>query len=263
MAIMDVNFYSKCLMRSVTYRAIVPIEGVVTTGEKAGGRGTLKTLYLLHGIMGNYTNWTYFARGVQLAEKFQITIIMPSGDNSFYVDNENNLSFYGEYIGRELVEETRKLLPLSDKKEDTFIAGLSMGGYGALRNGLKYSDTFGAMAGLSSAFPVAYVSEPDDPVVPFKRKSYFESIFGDLSKLQGSDKDIEALVNNILKEGKKPPRLFIACGTEDNLIKYSRKFRDFLKDREVEHTYYESKGGHDWIFWDEYLEKVLRWLRRG
>ena len=263
MAVMDVNFYSNCLMRNVTYRAIVPLVSGVFPGEKGKDREEFKTLYLLHGIMGNYTDWTYLSRAVQLAEKFKIAIIMPSGDNSFYVDNEKNLSFYGEYIGRELVEETRRLLPLSCKREDTFIGGLSMGGYGALRNGVKYSDTFGAIAGLSSAFPVDLAAAPDDPVVPFRRKSYFESVFGDLSKLPGSDNDPEALIDNILKEEKKVPRLFMACGTEDSLLQNSRDFRDFLTDRNIEHTYYESSGGHDWIFWDEYLEKVLRWLRRG
>ena len=263
MAIMDVNFYSNCLMRNVTFRAIVPLNAQVTSGEADRSKEEFKTLYLLHGIMGNYTDWTYLSRAVQLSEKFGIAIIMPSGDNSFYVDNKDNLSFYGEYIGRELVEETRRLLPLSNKREDTFIAGLSMGGYGALRNGLKYSDTFGAVAGLSSAFVVALASAPDDPVVPFRKRSYFESVFGDLSKLPGSDNDPEALIDNILKEEKKVPRLFIACGTEDSLLQNSRDFRDFLTDRNIEHTYYESSGGHDWIFWDEYLEKVLRWIKRG
>ena len=263
MAVMDVNFFSNCLMRNVTYRAIIPLDGPIAPGERTRGREEFKTLYLLHGITGNYTDWTYCSRAVQLAEKFKIAIIMPSGDNSFYVDNEKNLSFYGEYIGRELVEETRKLLPLSDKREDTFIGGLSMGGYGALRNGIKYSDTFGAVAGLSSAFAVGLASAPDDPEFFFRKRSYFESIFGDITKLPGSDKDPEALIDNLLKEGKPIPRLFIACGTEDFLLEYNRDFRDYLIDRNVDHTYHESRGGHDWIFWDQYLEKVLRWLKRG
>ncbi|WP_426351061.1 alpha/beta hydrolase [Alloiococcus sp. CFN-8] len=263
MAVMDVNFYSSCLMRNVTYRAIIPFSSGVFPGENEKDREEFKTLYLLHGIMGNYTDWTYLSRAVQLAEKFKIAIIMPSGDNSFYVDNEKNLSFYGEYIGRELVEETRRLLPLSKRREDTFIGGLSMGGYGALRNGLKYSDTFSAVAGLSSAFVIDLAAAPDDPVVPFRKKSYFESIFGDISKLPGSDNDPEALIENILKEEKELPRLFIACGTEDFLLQYNRDFRDFLVDRNVPHIYHESRGGHDWIFWDQYLEKMLRWLKRG
>lgn len=78
-------------------------------------------------------------------------MVMPSGDNAFYVDQPKGHNNYGEYIGQELVRLTRKMFPLSRKREDTFIGGLSMGGYGALRNGLKYSDTFGAVIALSGA----------------------------------------------------------------------------------------------------------------
>lgn len=76
---------------------------------------------------------------------------MPSGENRFYLDDEKSGELYGEFIGKELVEFTRKLFPLSDKREDTFIAGLSMGGYGAIRNGLKYAENFGCVIGLSAA----------------------------------------------------------------------------------------------------------------
>ena len=85
------------------------------------------------------------------AEANDLAVIMPSGENRFYLDDEKSGELYGEFIGKELVEFTRKLFPLSDKREDTFIAGLSMGGYGAIRNGLKYAENFGCVIGLSAA----------------------------------------------------------------------------------------------------------------
>ncbi|QVK17547.1 acetylesterase [Mycoplasmatota bacterium] len=256
MAVLDVNYYSNSLMRQVTYKAIIPTEGMKSNGNKS-----FKTLYLLHGVMGDYTNWITRTRVGQLAAQHGVAVIMPSGDNSFYVDQENSTNNYGDFIGRELVEETRKLFPLSTKREDTFIAGLSMGGYGAIRNGLKYQETFGSIAGLSSAIIMdQVVASTDENEWIFKKRSYYKTIFGDLSKLKGSDKDLEALIKNIKEKNQIMPRIYLACGTEDYLIENNRNYRDFLIKENVEHTYVESSGIHDWKFWDEYIEKVLIWL---
>ena len=136
-----------------------------------------------------------------------------------------------------------------------------MGGYGAIRNGLKYYNTFGVAAGMSSAFIVDSVLVSNEEAEwKFGKKSYFEAIFGDLTKLKGSDKDLEALVKNIKLEEGHMPRIYLACGTEDFLVESNRKYRDFLAAENVEHTYVESPGIHDWKFWDEYIEKVLAWL---
>ena len=141
MAIIEVNFISKCLMRVVTFNAIIPVDKFGPQAENAEQK-PLKTLYLLHGIFGNYTDWVNGTRIQAWAEANDLAVIMPSGENRFYLDDEKSGELYGEFIGKELVEFTRKLFPLSDKREDTFIAGLSMGGYGAIRNGLKYAENF-------------------------------------------------------------------------------------------------------------------------
>lgn len=261
MAVIDVNFFSNALMRQVTYKAVVPTDGPMMPGMETKERSVFKSLYLLHGIMGNYTDWVTYTRVAQLAAQYQVAVFMPSADNSFYVDQEGSSSYYGEYIGRELVEETRKLFPLSVRKEDTFIAGLSMGGYGAIRNGLKYHNTFGALAGMSSALIMEHALESTEEADwAFRKRSYYEAVFGDLEKLKGSDKDVEALVKKIQAENGAMPRIYISCGTEDFLIENNRKYRDFLLAEKVEHTYVESPGVHDWKFWDEYIEKVLIWL---
>ena len=144
MAIIEVNFISKCLMRVVTFNAIIPVDKFGPQAENAEQK-PLKTLYLLHGIFGNYTDWVNGTRIQAWAEANDLAVIMPSGENRFYLDDEKSGELYGEFIGKELVEFTRKLFPLSDKREDTFIAGLSMGGYGAIRNGLKYAENFGCV----------------------------------------------------------------------------------------------------------------------
>ena len=186
---------------------------------------------------------------------------MPSGDNMFYVDQESSHNYYGELIGKELVEITRKMFPLSDKREDTFIAGLSMGGYGAIRNGLKYHDTFGYIAGLSSAMLIDGLEErTNDTPLFIERRDFAESFFGDLSKVKNSDKDPKWLVTKLLEKQAELPKMYLACGIEDSLVEPNRKFRDWLLSSGVDVTYEEGPGSHEWDFWNRYIKKVIDWL---
>lgn len=260
MAIIEVNFISKCLMRTVTFNAIIPVDKFGPQAENAEQK-PLKTLYLLHGIFGNYTDWVNGTRIQAWAEANDLAVIMPSGENRFYLDDEKSGELYGEFIGKELVEFTRKLFPLSDKREDTFIAGLSMGGYGAIRNGLKYAENFGCVIGLSAALVHDTWKDADNsaPIFTFRR-SYYEAIFGEYDKVKGSDKDPKALLLKLKEEGRTVPKMYLCCGTEDGLVTANRDFRDFLNENGVDLTYVEGPGKHDWVFWDTYIKKVLDWL---
>lgn len=260
MAIIEVNFISKCLMRTVTFNAIIPVDKFGPQAENAEQK-PLKTLYLLHGIFGNYTDWVNGTRIQAWAEANDLAVIMPSGENRFYLDDEKSGELYGEFIGKELVEFTRKLFPLSDKREDTFIAGLSMGGYGAIRNGLKYAENFGCVIGLSAALVHDTWKDADNsaPIFTFRR-DYYEAVFGEYDKVKGSDKDPKALLLKLKEEGRPVPKMYLCCGTEDGLVTANRDFRDFLNENGVDLTYVEGPGKHDWVFWDTYIKKVLDWL---
>ncbi len=260
MAIIEVNFISKCLMRTVTFNAIIPVDKFGPQAEDAEQK-PLKTLYLLHGIFGNYTDWVNGTRIQAWAEANDLAVIMPSGENRFYLDDEKSGELYGEFIGKELVEFTRKLFPLSDKREDTFIAGLSMGGYGAIRNGLKYAENFSCVIGLSAALVHDTWKDADNsaPIFTFRR-NYYEAVFGEYDKVKGSDKDPKALLLKLKEEGRPVPKMYLCCGTEDGLVTANRDFRDFLNENGVDLTYVEGPGKHDWVFWDTYIKKVLDWL---
>lgn len=260
MAIIEVNFISKCLMRTVTFNAIIPVDKFGPQAENAEQK-PLKTLYLLHGIFGNYTDWVNGTRIQAWAEANDLAVIMPSGENRFYLDDEKSGELYGEFIGKELVEFTRKLFSLSDKREDTFVAGLSMGGYGAIRNGLKYAENFGCVIGLSAALVHDTWKDADNsaPIFTFRR-NYYEAIFGEYDKVKGSDKDPKALLLKLKEEGRPVPKMYLCCGTEDGLVTANRDFRDFLNENGVDLTYVEGPGKHDWVFWDTYIKKVLDWL---
>lgn len=260
MALIQADFYSECLKRTVTINACIPADKVVF-GKGAGEKRVYPTLYLLHGIVGNYTDWVAGTRILRWAQDRNLAVIMPSGDNHFYVDDPKGRERYGEFIGRELVEVTRRLFPLSEKREETFIAGLSMGGYGAIRNGLKYHETFSRIAGLSSALilddVVISVEKPEDWL---HSRSFYESIFGNLDQLKGSDRDYCALVSQIVEQNGRMPEIYLCCGKDDFLIEQNRAFRDFLTEMRVPFTYEEGEGAHEWDYWDRKILDVLNWL---
>ncbi|MBO5503023.1 MAG: acetylesterase, partial [Lachnospiraceae bacterium] len=121
MALIQVNYVSKSLFRTVTLNVILPVDKLdaetmnyMSTGNK------FKTLYLLHGLIGNYTDWVSGTRIQRWAEEKDLAVVMPSGDNAFYVNSMAPNNDYGKFIGEELVEVTRMMFPLSDKREDTF-----------------------------------------------------------------------------------------------------------------------------------------------
>ena len=153
------------------------------------------------------------------------------------------------------------MFPLSRKKEDTFIAGLSMGGYGALRNGLRYPETFGFIGALSSVLIIDDLAASNDeaPMV-FQRRSYYESIFGELDKVAGSDADPKALIHMIKSQKIQVPAIYMACGTEDFLIQKNRAFHEYLEAEGIAVTYEEGPGTHSWMFWDTYIRNFLDWL---
>ncbi|MFV0466407.1 MAG: alpha/beta hydrolase [Lachnospiraceae bacterium] len=261
MAYIQMNLLSKSLMRTVPVNVILPADKMIFPGMQEREGKPYKTLYLLHGIFGNYTDWVNGTRIQRYAEEHDLVIVMPSGDNAFYVDQEASHNYYGEFIGKELVELTRKMFPLSHKREDTYIGGLSMGGYGAMRNGLKYCDAFGAIVALSGALLIEEMpSRTND--VPFfiGSRDYAESCFGNLDELIESDKNPKFLVQKLIEEGKKFPDIYIACGEEDMLLATNADFSDFLKQKGVNHTYVTGPGGHEWDFWDIYIKKGMEWL---
>lgn len=261
MALIQVNFMSRSLMRTVPVNVILPVDKMMFKDMPVREEKPYKTLYLLHGIFGNYTDWVSGTNIQRWAEEKDLAVVMPSGDNSFYVDNPGVNNYYGEFIGKELVEITRKMFPLSRKREDTYIAGLSMGGYGALRNGLKYHDTFGCIAALSVALITDGIEKRTDDVPFFAdSRSYAEGCFGDLTKVADSDMDPEWLAKKLAQEKADIPEIYMACGEKDLLLGKNRDFREYLKSLNIDVTFEEGPGAHEWDFWNRYIKKVLDWL---
>ena len=264
MALIQLNFLSACLMRTVTVNAVVPFDKLPVPGAAPAPKRPFKTLYLLHGIFGNYTDWVSGTRVQRWAEAKDLAVIMPSGENHFYVDCAANGERYAEFIGRELPEKMQQLFGLSPRREDNFIAGLSMGGYGAIVTGLRYRERFGCIAGLSSALLLDQMARPD-PARPDLASAVFgprfiETVFGPPAALQGGDKDYYALARKAVEAGGPLPSMYLCCGLDDGLLEANRAYAQFLRRLGIPCTYEEGPGAHEWDFWDTYLKKILDWL---
>lgn len=253
MALFQVDFKSEALKRSVQFNVILPVEKF---------KGPYPTLYLLHGLTDNLNGWLHNTRIRMWAENMGLAVVMPSGDNSFYLDilvKDGCLGDYGEYVGNELVRITREMFPLSDQREDTFIGGLSMGGFGACRNGLKYSEVFSKVAVLSGAlhfyeYPREWVETKGNTIGEVRN-------FGNLDETENSERNPRFLMKQIQEDPARSfPDFYIACGLSDVLLEANRSIAKALKEAGADVVYEEGEGIHDWIFWDTYIQHVLKWL---
>ena len=260
MALIQCNFFSESLMRTVPIQVVLPTDKMVFPGQPQPEEKPFKTLYLLHGVFGNYTDWVSGTRLQAWAQDRNLAVVMPSGDNSFYVNNEKSNALYGSFISKDLVEFTRKSFPLSRKREDTFIGGLSMGGFGAIVNCLQHPETFGAVCAFSAALILDEVpSHKEYTDFLMTNRGYYESVFGELDQIRGSRNDYDFLAEQVAKAERKP-RFYMACGTEDGLLHPNRAFRDHLQELGYDVTWEEGPGGHDWVFWDTYILRAMEWL---
>lgn len=261
MAYLQMSILSQSLMRTVSVNVILPVDKLALPGMPQREEKPYKTLYLLHGVFGSHVDWVNGTNIQRWAEEKDLVVVMPAGENMFYVDQEAAHNYYGEFIGRELVELTRKMFPLSHRREDTYIAGLSMGGYGAVRNGLKYHETFGCIAGLSVAAIIDDIGKRTDDVPFFiESRAYAQSVFGDLDKVADSDKNPKWIARKLVQEKADLPKLYIACGQQDSLLSKNQDLQKYLKDLGYDVTYVEAPGAHEWDFWNSQIKEVLDWL---
>lgn len=254
MALIHMNFFSETLGMCTSLDAIVPqksVKGQIGVGGK--WRERMPALYLLHGYSDDHTIWQRRTSIERYAAEYPLIVIMPAAEHSFYTDMAHGFDFF-TYISQELPAVCESMLPISPKREDRFVAGLSMGGYGAFLLGLRAPEKYAAAASLSGVLDIA--SRPprlkDDPR---NREQY--DIFGDLDKLPGSQHDLMALAAKL--DPKDAPKLYAVCGTEDFLLGDNRAFRDAYQEK-FNMTYVEAPGTHEWGFWDTHIQSILKWL---
>lgn len=264
MAYLRMDFLSDALQKITTISVVIPndVSEEDRKGNSSYNRG-MKTLYLLHGFTGNDTDWICGTNIHTLCKKYNFAVVCPCGDNSFYLDREMTGGKYSTFIGKELVDYTRKTFGFSDRREDTFIGGFSMGGYGAVINGMKYYETFGKIMAFSSALHLDEMADKgEDYRHELFNEAYLREIFGEPGQLRESDRNPKFLIEQIREAGGEIPELYLACGTEDSLIGENRRFRDDLYEKQIPVLYHEQPGAHDWDYWNRELQPAVRWLMK-
>lgn len=265
MALLQVNFYSDVLGEWMGMNVILPQE---TKKEGPGlckrEDGTYPVLYLLHGMSGDQTMWCRKTSIERYVEGLGLAVVMPTTHMGWYTDTSYGMKYW-TYISRELPEICQKMFPqISQKREDHYAAGLSMGGYGAWKMALGAPGYFCAAASLSGALDLSEMVEGEKDSLE-QSPEYWEGIFGSIGKVEGSANDLMELARRLSVEGRPCPRLYAWCGTEDFIYPYNVSAVRKLREMGYEVTFEKSPGDHQWKYWDEQIKRVLEWLplRKG
>ena len=221
--------------------------------------GKAKTLYLLHGMSDDEGTWMRRTSIERYAEEKGLAVVMPDGGLGWYTDMYRGLAWF-KFISGELPALCRRFFPiLSDKREDTWIGGNSMGGYGALKCALRAPQTFSRVISLSGALDAADTAVNN--TVPATRR-YWEDVFGPAEDVSGSENDLFAAATALTDPALRP-RIYMWCGTEDFLYAQNIRMRDHLRALGYDLTYEESPGDHQWKHWDKKIADALNWLLPG
>ena len=254
MAYLHINFRSSCITRSVYPMVFLPdLNGWQDLDPP------YPTLYFLHGYSGGGLETAMFTNFALFSMRYGVAIVLVDGENSFYLDDEKRGALFSRFVGEELVEVTRSVLPLSPRREDTWLAGISMGGYGALINGLRFSRQFSRVGLLS---PALGFKRPDDSVpegCPVPAGELLET-FGPWQTFRGSYRDERAALRRAAENPENLPGLFLAAGRQDALYPEALRLRDFCRQLNVPLAWYEAEGGHDHTFWKQALDPLLCFL---
>ncbi len=250
MALFEVNCYSTALGECVHFNVIMPQRSTVgQIGIDSKISEKYPVLYLLHGLSDDETIWLRRTSIERYATEKGIAVVMPSTHRGWYIDSPKGN--YYTFIGDELPKLISEFFPaISNERKDTFVAGLSMGGYGALKFALSKPEQYAAAASLSGAFGIN---------ADYRLKMLISEHVLD-SDPTDTDNDVYYLAKKLHKSGFEKPDIFMWCGTEDYLIEDNHSMRDLLNECEYNLSYFESTGNHAWGYWDEQIVNVINWL---
>ncbi len=212
-----------------------------------------KVLYLLHGLSDDGSAWQRYTSIETLAAAYGLVVVMPSSGRSFYIDQPNSQKYF-TYLTGELPRYLADVFSLAPRREDTFIAGNSMGGYGAIKAALLHPELYSAAASFSGVLAIAILALLPDTD---SRKAEFTLLFGGLDNLVGSEHDPAVWLERAAKDPSTLSRLFISVGRQEDIYPLSGMFHNACKSLGVQSDYHEEDGAHDWFFWDRQIRLFL------
>jgi putative tributyrin esterase len=252
MAHIRCDFFSEVLNLSTSMTVILPQQTKTQIGMENKQFGTKhQTLYLLHGLSDDDTIWTRRTSIERYVAPLGLAVVMPQVQHSFYTDMKYG-NKYWTFLTEELPFIARSFFPLSEAREDNFVAGLSMGGYGAFKWALNRPEQICAAASLSGATDMADLNSRSGI------ESVYRLVFGD-EDISGTEHDLFALIEKNATN-KQKPLLYQCCGTEDFLYEDNIRFTKHCKKKGYPLTTSYSPGEHEWGYWDRQIQDILKWL---
>jgi putative tributyrin esterase len=249
--VQTIQFESKLVGKTLPYNVLLPVNYNQTESKTK----RYPVLYLLHGFSGHYTNWLEKTKLVDYTAGYELIVVMPEGNDAWYTDSATvPTDKYESYIVQELIPDVEKRFRASSDAGSRAIAGLSMGGYGAIKFGLKHPEMFALAASLSGAFGAATW----DAKEPGAISDSLKQAFGPANSETRAANDVPRLAREAKAKGTKLPFLYVDCGTEDHLFGDNREFISLLVELKIPHEYRQLPGGHSWAYWDSQVQEVLR-----
>ena len=247
--VQEFKLSSNLTAREMPYRVILPV-GYENSNEKT----FYPVVYLLHGLTGHYDNWTNRTKLAEYAAKYNFIIVTPEGGDGWYTDSVSAANDkYESYIVQELIPEIDKKFRTFADRNHRAIAGLSMGGYGAIKFGLKYPEKFVLVGSFSGALGIVALSSKSTATFPS-----IKNVFGEDESPARKDNDIFRIVRESSSEKIKAlPFIYFDCGTEDFLFQSNRDFADLLIEKKVKHEFRQLPGGHTWTYWNNQVQEFL------
>jgi S-formylglutathione hydrolase FrmB len=246
----DDSVQSAALGRAITYRVLLPDD----YGRSAR---RFPVLYLLHGLDGHYDDWSTRTQLAERARTLPLVIVMPEGEDSWYTNAADGTGRFEDYIDADLVRDVETKYRVIRARYGRAIAGLSMGGYGAIKIALKHPSLFAAAGSLSGAFDAA---DPEFAKSFPSHTDQMSQIFGAPDSETRRANDVFVIAAAAGRSGA--PLLYIDCGENDRFLTSNRRLIEIVQKRGLDYEYHETPGAHAWDYWNRRVAPLLAWAMR-
>lgn len=266
MAVLQLDMYSYELAMNTQAAVLLPERRGVPHRSREGA--PYPVLYLLHGHGQDHTSWLRLTRIESYLQNSDVIVVMPNGSRGCYVDGAYTHR-YGTYLTEELPLALKNWFHISPRREDTFIAGMSMGGYGALRAAMSHPELYAAAAGMSTAVRLDKMELGPDSAekglsIPELEEvdRNFRCVFGPEAEYENTDFSLKHLARKLNGSAGVKPRLLQLCGDDDPLLRANEDLASFFKAEcpNLDHTFRVSPGMHNFDYWDREIGTVLRFF---
>jgi S-formylglutathione hydrolase FrmB len=248
-----IQFKSELIGQVLPYNVLLPV-GYTESNKR------YPVLYLLHGLFGRYDDWITRTNLAEYAAHYEVIIVTPEGHDNWYTDSAGvPTDKYESYFVRELISDVDARFRTIKDRRARGVAGLSMGGYGALKYGLKHPDQFAFAGSLSGALDPAMRTDEHPGFAWDILRPSINAVFGPRGSQTRTANDLHQIARSLsASQIASLPYLYFDCGLEDGFLATNRELADILLAKKIPHQYRQLPGGHNWSYWDQQVREVLR-----